>query len=252
MPKKKVSKKKVAAKPRPKLTDVDKRTLDRLETLADRVVAAADRTRDPQFDVPTRSLSNVKYNQSKKILEMGKNTTTRQLFNLSQAKSFMQTVLVGKGTHELIREGKTTSLRGMFYNLKHTIEGTKEETFGDQSESDPVIEDVEVILNCLREELHLYAQKRGEMVGELTLIDSGDEIDCSRMGSGGYGIPSIVEPRVIQFKKCKADFVLHVEKDTVWQRFNEDKFWRTHNCILTHASRPAAEGRPPDALPAQR
>ena len=239
MPKKKTAKKKLA-KPRPRLTEVDKKTIDRLETLAEKVVTAAGRTAGPQFEVPTRSLSNVRFNQRRKILEMGKNTTTRQLFNLSQAKSFMQTVLVGKGTHELIREGKTTSLRGMFYNLKHTIPGTKEETFGDQSESDPVIEDVEVILNCLREELHLYAQKRGEMVGELTLIDSGDEIDCSRMGSGGYGIPSIVEPRVIQFKKCKADFVLHVEKDTVWQRFNEDKFWRTHNCILTHGA-----GQPP-------
>jgi DNA topoisomerase-6 subunit A len=57
-----------------------------------------------------------------------------------------------------------------------------------------VIEDSEVLLNSLREELHLYAQKKGDMVGELTLIDRGDVIDCSRMGSGGYGIPSIVEP----------------------------------------------------------
>ena len=60
------------------------------------------------------------------------------------------------------------------------------------------------------------------------------------MGSGGYGIPSIVEPEVIQFKKCDAKFVLHVEKGTVWQRFNEDKFWRKHNCILTHGG-----GQPP-------
>jgi len=60
------------------------------------------------------------------------------------------------------------------------------------------------------------------------------------MGSGGYGIPSIVEPERIQFKNCKAKFVLHVEKDTVWQRFNEDKFWVKHNCILTHGG-----GQPP-------
>ena len=78
------------------------------------------------------------------------------------------------------------------------------------------------------------------MVGNIVLVDSGDEIDCSRMGSGGYGIPSIVEPEVIQFKKCDAKFVLHVEKGTVWQRFNEDKFWRKNNCILTHGG-----GQPP-------
>ena len=79
------------------------------------------------------------------------------------------------------------------------------------------------------------------MVGPITLIDNGDEIDCSRMGSGGYSIPSIVEPEVIQFdRKCNAKFILHVEKDTVWQRFNEDKFWEKHNCILTHGG-----GQPP-------
>jgi DNA topoisomerase-6 subunit A len=225
---------------KPKPSPRDKHTLEQIVGLADRVVEAADRRRDPFMDIPTRALSNVRYNQAKKFIEMGKNTTRRQLFNLSQAKSFMQTMLVGNGARQLIEEGKSTSIRGLFYLLKHTIPGTKEETFGDQSECDPVIEDVEVLLNSLREELHLYAQKRGDMVGNLVLVDSGDEIDCARMGSGGYGIPSIVEPEVIQFKKCDAKFVLHVEKDTVWQRFNEDKFWRKHKCILTHGA-----GQPP-------
>lgn len=239
---KKVKKKVVKKRPAEPvvLTPRDKKTLGSLVGLADKVVKAADRKRDPQLQIPTRSLSNVSYNRSRKIIEMGKNTTTRQLFNLSQAKSFMQTLLVGSGAKQLIEQGKTTSIRGLYYLLKHTIKGTKEETFGEQSECDPVIEDVEVLLNSLREELHLYAQKRGDMVGDLVLRDSGDEIDCAHMGSGGYGIPSIVEPEVIQFKKCNAKFILHVEKDTVWQRFNEDKFWRKHKCILTHGA-----GQPP-------
>ena len=88
--------------------------------------------------------------------------------------------------------------------LKHDARGTKEPTFHDQGECDPVIEDCEVLLSALREELHLFADKRGDMVGNITIVDSGDEIDCSRMGSGGYAIPSIVEPSVIQFKECKA------------------------------------------------
>jgi DNA topoisomerase-6 subunit A len=218
----------------------DRKTLAQLIDLADGVVSAARRGRDPHVDIPARSLSNVRYNRAKKILEMGRNTNRRQLFNLAQAKSYMQTMLVAGGAKTLIEQGKTTSIRGLFYLLKHTIEGAREETFGEQSECDPVIEDVEVLLNSLREELHLYAQKRGDMVGEIVLVDSGDEIDCARMGSGGYGVPSIVEPDVIRFKSCKAKFILHVEKDTVWQRFNEDKFWRKHKCILTHGA-----GQPP-------
>ena len=246
--KKKVVRRKVAAKaaietkakPKPKLTARDKRTLQNLSNLAESVITAAEKKRDPHMDIPMRSLSNVRFNTAKRFIEMGKKTNRRQLFNLSQAKSFMQTMLVASGTKQLIEQDKTTSIRGLYYLLKHTIDGTKEETFADQGECDPVIEDSEVLLNSLREELHLYAQKKGDMVGELILEDRGDEIDCSRMGSGGYGIPSIVEPHVIQFKKCNAKFVLHVEKDTVWQRFNEDKFWRTHKCILTHGG-----GQPP-------
>ncbi len=201
---------------------------------------AAAKKREPHLDIPARTLSNVKFNKTKKILEMGSAKNRRQLFNLSQAKVYMQSLLVASGCKRLIDEGKTTSLRGLYYMLKHTIEGTKEKTFDDQSECDTIIEDVEVMLNAIREELHLYAENAGSMVGPITLTDTGDEIDCSRMGSGGYSIPSIVEPEVVQFGKCDAKFILHVEKDTVWRRFNEDKFWRTHDCILTHGG-----GQPP-------
>jgi len=218
----------------------DKKTFGQIVDLADGVVAAAKTRKDPALDIPARTLSNVHYNQKKRFIEMGKATNRRQLFNLSQAKSYMQTMLVASGSKKLIAQGKTTSLRGMYYLLKHTIEGTKEETFDAQEESDNVIEDLEVAINSLREELHVYAKNAGAMVGEITLLDSGDTIDCTRMGSGGYSIPSIVEPEVIQFRKCGAKFILHVEKDTVWRRFNEDKFWREHRCILTHGG-----GQPP-------
>ncbi|XZE53265.1 DNA topoisomerase IV subunit A [Planctomycetaceae bacterium SH139] len=222
------------------LTQRDLDTQQRLRELADEVVKRATKKQDPHLNIPSRTLSNAKYNRTKRYIEMGKKTNRRELFNLHQAKSYMQTMLVGSGCTQLINQGKTTSIRGLYYLLKHTIDKTKEETFSDQSESDTVIEDLEVLAGALREELHLYAQTKGSMVGPITLNDSGDVIDCSRMGSGGYSIPSIVEPERIEFIKCDADFILHVEKDTVWQRFNEDKFWRDYNCILTHGG-----GQPP-------
>lgn len=218
----------------------DKKTLGSIRGLADGVIQSAERGRAPYVDIPSRSLSNVRFNQSKRILEMGSGSNRRELFNLAQARSYMQTLLVALGCKQLIDQGKTTSIRGLFYLLKHTIEGTSEETFDTQDECDPVIEDIEVSLDSMREELHLYAKNAGAMVGPITLVDSGDTIDCFRMGSGGYSIPSIVEQDIVQFKKSTAKFILHVEKDTVWRRFNEDKFWRKYNCILTHGG-----GQPP-------
>src|SRR6185295_8033267 len=193
------------------LTAKDKKTLGSIRGLAEEVVQSADRGRTPHVEIPSRSLSNVRFNQTKRIIEMGAGTNRRELFNLNQAKSYMQTLLVGSGAKQLIEQGKTTSIRGLFYLLKHTIEGAREETFDTQDECDPIIEDVEVSLDAMREELHLYAKNAGEMVGPITLVDSGDEIDCSRMGSGGYSVPSIVEPEIVQFKKNSAKFILHVE-----------------------------------------
>jgi len=240
---KKVSKKPTTTKnkitTRPKSANAskrDKETAVKLEALAGGIVASALGGREPKFEVPIRGPSNTKWLKSKGILQMGSSTSTRQLFNLGQARKFMQTLLHSKSVDELLVADKTLSLRGMFYKSLHTIENTKEKTFDDQTESDGILEDLEVSLGSLREELHVFAKKRGTMVGNITVIDNGDHINCAKMGSGGYAIPSICEPEVIQFKDVKADFILHVEKDTVWQRFNEDRFWEQHNCILTEGS----------------
>ncbi len=233
----KTSSRTVDAKISARIKERDAKTLGRVVTFADEVTTRALKGAEPKLEIPTRSRSNTIWNKKRRILEMGDATSERQLFNLNQAKQFMQTCLHSSSIKSLIEAEKTLSLRGMFYKGLHTVAGTKgEKTFADQDESDGILEDLEVAMAALREELHIYAKKRGTMVGNITIVDSGDEIDCRRMGSGGYAIPSICEPDVIQFKKCDAKFVLHVEKDTVWGRFNEDRFWEKHNCILTEGS----------------
>jgi DNA topoisomerase-6 subunit A len=223
-----------------RIKERDQMTVGKIVQLADRVAKSAFSNREPKIDIPLRTRSNTIWEKKRGILQMGDAVSERQLFNLNQAKQFMQTCLHANSIKELIAAEKTLSLRGMFYKGLHTVAGTKEKTFADQDESDGVLEDLEVSLGALREELHIFAKKAGTMVGNITIVDSGDEIDCRRMGSGGYAIPSIVEPEVIQFKKCEAKFVLHVEKNTVWSRFNEDRFWEKHNCILTEGG-----GQPP-------
>ena len=218
----------------------DQKTLGKLVGLADTVAKTALAGKEPKVAIPLRTKSNTIWDKKKGILRMGEAEAERELFNLNQAKQFMQTMLHTSTIKDLIAAEKTSSLRGVFYKAKHTVAGTKENTFDTQDESDPILEDLEVSLGALREELHVFAENRGSMVGNITVVDKGDEIDCRKMGSGGYALPSIVEPDVIQFKKCEAKFVLHVEKGTVWNRFNEDRFWEENNCILTHGA-----GQPP-------
>ncbi len=223
-----------------RLKERDARTSKKILDLAEEMVKRILGGDDPIIQIPTRAKSNTLWNKKRGILEMGSATAARPLFDLKTAKQFMQTMLHSNTISELIAAGKTSSLRGVFYKAKHTVAGTRENTFDGQDESDPILEDLEVALGALREELHVFAENRGSMVGNITIVDRGDEINCRKMGSGGYALPSIVEPDIIQFKKCEAKFILHVEKGTVWNRFNEDRFWEKHNCILTHGA-----GQPP-------
>jgi len=214
----------------------------KLEMLARSVAEMAFRRQDPAIAIPTRALSNVAYNEKTRHVEMGENKQSRNFFNYGQAKRFMQTLLVASKCKELVDMGKTASIRQIYYLAKHTIKGTNEKTFDDQSESDPIIEDLEVAIDSLREELHVFASNRGNLAGPVTLVDAGSTLDCAAMGSAGYAVPSICEPDVIQFKKCSARFILHVEKDTVWRRFHEDRFWETHRCIISHGGGQPARG----------
>jgi DNA topoisomerase-6 subunit A len=225
----------------------------RIIRLAQSVVQHVRDEEDPFVDIPSRTLSNVQYDEKKGIIELLDGTQRRFFFSLlgrrkgegSQAKKFMQTIRVAEVCKRLIDATDSTSIRDLFYNLKVPVrsadgKGSKELIFTEQSESDPIIEDVEVAVDALREELGVHAENKGNMVGPMTIVDNGDTIDLTRVGSGGWGVPSIVEPDVIQFRKHQAKFILLIEKAAVWTRFNKDRFWEKHKCMIIHGG-----GQPP-------
>jgi DNA topoisomerase-6 subunit A len=220
----------------------------RIEGVATGVVKMVKGGEDPFLEIPSRTLSNVQFNERKKIIELLDGKQRRFFFSLlgrrkgegSQAKKFMQTVRVAEVCKRLIDADDSTSIRDLFYNLKVPVKKSKELIFNDQSESDPIIEDVEVTVGALREELGVHAETKGAMVGPMRINDNGDNIDLSAMGSGGWAVPSIVEENVIKFGKHGAKFVLLIEKGAVWQRFNKDRFWEKHKCLIIHGG-----GQPP-------
>jgi len=223
-----------------RLDAVSKQTAQKIEKLAETVVRSVKGGKNPFVEIPIRSLANVKFNERRRLIELGSQRQKRYFFNVAMAKKFMQTFLVSDACKELIDSGKTTSIRDLYYITKHTIGETKQNTFEEQDESDPIIEDLEVALDALREELHLFASRKGSMVGPITIRDTGDTIDLRRMGSGGWAVPSIVEENVIEFVRHEAKYILLIEKDAVWTRFNEDKFWKRERCIILQGG-----GQPP-------
>ena len=214
--------------------------IKKLQSLGLKVWKKVEKKENPYVEIPIRSLSNVRFDEKTKALTLGNKVAKRYFFHVAHAKKFMQTLLVASFCKELLEQNLHTSLRDMFYALKRTLPNSKENTFDEQKESDPIVVDLEVALNVLREQLHLSADVRGRVVGNVVIEDRGDLIDWSKLGSGGWAIPSNVED--IEFKKVKAKFILVVEKNAAFERLHEDKFWKKHKAILLTTQGQAARG----------
>ncbi|MFH1209566.1 MAG: DNA topoisomerase IV subunit A [archaeon] len=203
---------------------------DELRFLGKKIVDKIEKKENPYLEVQTRGLSNVSYDKKSKTLKLGENISKRYFFNVAHSKKFLQTVEIASICKNLLEEGKHASLRDVFYMAKRTIPSTKINLVDDQVETDKAIEDLELITEFSREQLYVNANKMGSVVGKVKILDRGDSINWAKLGSGGWSIPSNVEE--IEFEEIKADFVIYMEKQAIWERLHEDKVWDKLNCIL--------------------
>ncbi len=220
--------------------DTDREIAARIRNLAMQVLEDIKQKRDPKLSMPVRSSGNVYYDKNTGRLYLGSKKSTRTFLNMAHTRKFVQTMLIAQKCLELIERGKTASIRELYYELKHTIPGTKENTFESQEESDPIIEDLETMLDTLRERLHLKADARGNLFGKIVIRDAGDVIDCSRLGKSGLSIPSIVDD--YEFLECEARYVLVVETKAMVDRLVEEKFHLKNDAIIIGLGGQAARG----------
>ena len=128
------------------LTAQDKKTLEAAASSWPTAWStAADKRRDPHRRHPRPDALERPLQPDEAVHRDGHATPTAgSCSTCRRPRATCRRMLVASGGKQLIEQGKTTSIRGLYYLLKHTIEGTKEETFDDQAECDPMIEDVEV------------------------------------------------------------------------------------------------------------
>jgi DNA topoisomerase-6 subunit A len=203
---------------------------EELVMLGTSILTDINKGQNPKIELSVRGLSNVIYDKESKTLSLGDKTAQRFFFNVAHSKKFLQTIEVAAICKSLLEVDKHASLRDVFYMAKRTIPNTKINVVDDQKESDKSIEDLELITGYSRENLNVNANKMGSVAGKVVIEDQGDTIDWSKLGSGGWSIPSNVEN--IKFKKVDAKYVIYMEKAAVWERLHEDKFWAKQNCII--------------------
>ncbi len=224
----------------------DKVAFDKLQNLGKNMVGQIEKEEGPTFETVLRSKGNTYFDEGTKCLRLGSKKELRKFLSVAQARTFMQTVAIASKTKKFLSENLHTSIRGLYYQLKFSIgEDIDEDLFSEQSESNALVEDLEVALGVKREDLHLTTDRKGVVAGPIKIKDTfaGEEniIDATKQGRSGWMIPSDVD-NGMEFVDIKAKYVLVIEKDALWQRLNEDQFWRKENCIIITPKGQASRG----------
>jgi len=227
-------------KPKERFSYDPTRVLSKLEEYGRRILEDVKAGRNPYFDIPMRGLNNVYFDEKRRVIRMGDKLSRRYFLNVAHTRKFMQTLLLMAYVKRLVSERKHASLREAYYANKHTIPGTKENTFEDQRESDPIIEDLERMMGVLREEMHLTADRRGYIYGDIVIRDGEDEFNAGKLGMGGWAVPGTVEH--LQFPEINVDYALVVETAAMADRLIEEKFAQKQNALIIATQGQASRG----------
>jgi len=222
-----------------------KEIADRIKKTAESMVTQIGKQQDPEFTTMQRGKSNVVWDENKGYLELGEKEATRTFPNVAHARKFMQTTMIMNKTREYLEHNKTASIREIYYELKHTVEDTKENTFEGQDESDPIIVDLEHSVDTIREKLNLHANPKGTLYGDITLLDRmhhNDKFNASKLGRGGWSIMSRVEPEEIEIIDSSAEYLLVCETEAIFERLIEEGYPKQNKSILIGTGGQAARG----------
>jgi len=228
-----------------KETEKPKEIAKRIKTMSEGIVKQIKKNQDPTFITKQRGRGNVEFDESKGIIELGEKETTRSFLNIAHTKKFLQTMLVTAKAYNYLNQNKTASIREIYYELKHNIKGTKENTFDNQRDSDSCIVDLEHSVDTIREKLNIHANPKGTLYGDITLMDkkhNNDKFNCLKLGRGGWSIMSRMEPNEIEIKKVNAKYILVIETAAMYERLIEEDFAKKNKAILIGVGGQAARG----------
>jgi DNA topoisomerase-6 subunit A len=190
----------------------------------------------PSMEVPTRTKSNIEYDEDKHVWVYGDRTSTRSAKSIRGAEKLLKAIYTIDFLAQQLDEDRSSTLRELYY-LSESWD-VDEAQFSGQDESNDLIEDLEIVSGVTREDFHMRPEESGATImGPLELREQtrrGErEIHCQKdVGEGGYQIPN--NPDTIEFLDNDADFVLAVETGGMRDRLVENGFDEEMNALVVH------------------
>ena len=202
-----------------------KETLERLYLLIDEVLKKIYETGRPSIKLPSRTSSNIIWDEENDLLLLGQQIMEKQFHSLTSVADITRLMKVLEKVNELLIKDLHATKREIFYS--------DVKLFQDQKNSDKSIEDAATMLYTTRNATHIVASAKGSCIGRLRIRDKNDIIDLEGLGSGGWTISPMLDN--IEIIESDAEFIIVVEKDAAMIRLSEARFWRAFPCIILTA-----------------
>ncbi|KAJ7553111.1 hypothetical protein O6H91_06G084500 [Diphasiastrum complanatum] len=165
---------------------------------------------------------------------------------LNGMRSFVKVWKLMQIVYELLQLGKKATQRELYYRLL----ADSPDYFRSQQQVNDTIQDLVALLKCSRYSLGIIASSKGAVVGRLLIEDeSGEVVDCTRLGPSGHIITA--DLGFLEGLRFRSDarYILVVEKDAIFQRLSEDRYFQSFPAIiLTAKGYPDLASRNPAGL----
>ena len=197
----------------------------------------------PVLEAVKCSLDNSIYNPKIGYLTPGDKRVRTEL-NVSSVQKMARVIFMLERLLVNLESGSVNTKRELYYIAKGVIRGDRDLKpldFGDQDESDTIIDFIGDMLEVYREELNCFANDRGgqtyaqNLVVTETLVDGTQAvIDLGSLGTTPFQPKN--KPQSLQLKmKKKIDFCLVVESEGTAGTLVANGMTRRHNCIVMGA-----------------
>ena len=207
--------------------------LSSLKSLGEELYSQLSQRQWPWVRMPTRSIKNIHYDQKTRQYVLGDHYVRRSARNIRHVRPLTQLVWTGSFVDELSREGKTSTLRDVFYSAQ-----AYEMSFADQAESDDIITDLETILGHSREDFNVFPEERSAIFGDLTIQYTVRGYEGKKLNLSSHPDGMMIGPALTnaEFAECKADKIIAIEKGGLFTRFVEERVHEKYKAILIHTA----------------
>jgi len=214
-------------------------TLKNLKELGNRLHSQIVKEEFSWVNMPSRSTTNIFYDEKLKQYILGKKHVRRSSRNIRHLRPFTQLVWTASFAQELSKNKKTSTLRDVYYSAQ-----AFDINFKDQQESDNIITELETVTSSSREDFNIYPEQRSAIFGDLTIEYTVPGYEGNRLSLLTHPDGVMIGPALTtsEFVNTKADKVIVIEKGAMFTRLVEERAYKKFKALLIHTA-----GQPPRA-----